>query len=106
MYSEDDFRIAKMLSDLMTENNPSRKPTPESQLKSWSNDVRLMRESDKRNVNDIEMVLRWCQAHDFWKTVILSMGKFRLQFDRLKMKMNSNGTKHTNVREKANPIFS
>ena len=42
---------------------------------------------DKRSVDDIEAVIRWCQQDDFWHKNILSTDKLRKQFDKLYMNM-------------------
>jgi len=46
---------------------------------------------DKRTPENIESVIRWCQADSFWKTNILSPEKLRKQYDQLYMKMNAGG---------------
>lgn len=109
-FSDDDMNLSKLLNYLLEENNPKRKPTTESQLESWANECRLMRERDGRSIEDIEKVLRWSQSDSFWKTNILSMGKLRKQFDQLMIRMNgSDGGENSktsgNSPEKSNPIF-
>lgn len=42
---------------------------------------------DKRKVEDIEAMIRWCQQHYFWHTNILSTEKLRKQYDQLSMQM-------------------
>ena len=42
---------------------------------------------DKRSVEDIEAVIRWCQQDDFWHKNILSTDKLRKQFDKLYIAM-------------------
>lgn len=52
----------------------------------WRKDCRLMLESDKRPVDEIEQLIRWCQADAFWRSNVLSMPKFRAQYDQLRLK--------------------
>lgn len=92
-FTDDDYRLAILLSDLMTENNPDRDPTTEKQLKSWANVCRLMRELKGRSVEDIERLLRWSQSNSFWRKNILSMGKFREKYDRLTLEVISENIK-------------
>ena len=87
-FTDDDMGHAKLLDALMLKNNPSKKhPTP-TQLRSWANEVRLMRERDGRIHEEIEKVIRWSQSDSFWKTIILSMGNLRDKFDMLTLRMN------------------
>jgi len=85
--SPEDLRLANLLSSLMYQNNPLRKPTAEKQIESWANDCRLMRERDNRSSNDIEEHIKFSQSHHFWKSNILSMDKLRKQYDTLTLQM-------------------
>ena len=42
---------------------------------------------DKRNPNQIKVVIKWSQIDDFWQDNILSTVKLRKQFDQLVLKM-------------------
>jgi hypothetical protein len=57
--------------------------TKKPNLKSWSNQVRLMREVDKISYQDMSDVFVWANQHDFWNTNILSIGTFRAKFSKL-----------------------
>jgi hypothetical protein len=105
-FTDGDYRLTVLLSDLMTENSPSRKPTSPAMMESWADTVRLMREQDGRSPEDIEFVLRWSQRDDFWKTNILSMGKLRKQFDALVIRMSTSRGRANEVQEKRNQIFT
>lgn len=52
----------------------------------WSNDVRLMRQQDKRNHREICDLFKWANTDDFWKDNILSPAKLRKQWDTLTAK--------------------
>jgi hypothetical protein len=53
-----------------------------------------MLSKDKRDPQDIEAVIRWCQGDDFEKANVLSADKVRSRFDNLYMKMNSKNNGH------------
>ena len=42
---------------------------------------------DKRKVEDIELVITWCQRDKFWYKNILSTKKLREKYDQLFMQM-------------------
>lgn len=80
----DEFRLSNLLYGLIKKNNPKFK---EPNLDNWCGHVDKMLRIDKRSVDDIEAVIRWCQQDDFWHKNILSTDKLRKQFDKLYMNM-------------------
>ena len=88
-FTEDDMKIAKKLDELMEKNNPTRKVPSPAILKSWANDVRLMREIDKRTHKQIESRIEFSQQDHLWCQNILSMKKLRKQYDQLTMRMKA-----------------
>jgi hypothetical protein len=71
-------RLWNLLADLIAENDPDKKrPTV---TKRWLDAERLLVTRDGRNPEQIERVIRWCQADGFEHTVILSMPKFRERY--------------------------
>jgi len=52
----------------------------------WGNDVRLMREQDKRTRQQIVDLFRWANADSFWRTNILSPEKLREKWTSLEAK--------------------
>lgn len=89
-----DIELAKLLSAEIKKNNPMYSEKPE-QVNSWADDIRLMREQDKRGPADIRKVMLWCQADSFWKENILSGANLRKHFIQLWGKMNSGGKEKT-----------
>ncbi len=88
--NSDEVRISKLLLDLILLRNPNhRKPN----LQKWCVHVHRMLSADKRERGEIEKVIRWCQANDFWKNNILSTAKLRKQYDQLKLKMDHENPK-------------
>jgi hypothetical protein len=71
------------LADLIEENG-SKRPTI---TKSWRDEARRLLVTDNRDPLEAERVMRWCQADNFWQSNILSMVKFRKQYDRLRLRM-------------------
>jgi hypothetical protein len=86
---EIDIKLVQVLIDLMIENNPEsstiKRLTPKRQ-EEWIRQCRLLRDRDKRTPEEIEAVIRFCQADNFWKGNILSMPKLREKWDQLWMK--------------------
>ncbi len=87
-YSPNSFevRMAEFFFTLIQKRNPGHK---KPDMQKWALHIDRMRRLDCRSEGDIEEVVRWCQADDFWQTVILSTEKLREQFDTLTMKRMS-----------------
>lgn len=73
--------LSYLLADLI-EQNGSKRPRVSPK---WAAAERLMIDADARDPAEAEALIRWCQADDFWRSVILSMPKFRLKFDQLRL---------------------
>lgn len=84
-FSEEDMVLSKLLFQYVKKLDPKAK---EPNFEYWANAVRLMREVDKRNYDEIKEVIIWCQNDDFWKGNILSTTKLRKQFSKLVIRMN------------------
>ncbi|WP_277630370.1 helix-turn-helix domain-containing protein [Atopococcus tabaci] len=77
------MELAKGLFAYIRKNNPEAK---EPNLQIWADDMRKIVELDKRSVDSVKEVIRWCQTDNFWKGNILSARKLREKFDQLKVK--------------------
>jgi len=78
--------LCNLLADLIAGNDPNDlRPTVTD---AWLTSERLLLTKDGRDVDQAEMVLRWCQADDFWAGNVQSMPKFRQQYGRLFLKAN------------------
>lgn len=87
--------LAELLVSLIHENNPKAKIT-ESQHQAWAKEADKLLRIDKREYEEAESLLRWALADSFWAQNILSIGKFRKQYDQLWLKRkNGNGTKQS-----------
>lgn len=52
----------------------------------WRTAARLLLDRDGRELDKAMALLDWCQADEFWKTNILSLPKFRKQYEQLRLK--------------------
>lgn len=89
-----DMRLAELLFSKITERNPSHK---KPNLEKWANDIRLIRELDKRNEEQIEYLINWSQNNSFWQANILSPAKLRKQFDTLVAQVKRDQQQNQNV---------
>lgn len=53
--------------------------------KEWNKHARLMIDRDGRDIAETHRLIDWCQDSSFWQSNILSMPKFRAQYDRLRL---------------------
>lgn len=83
-YTDADMETAEWMYNCILLLNPNHK---KPNLKSWADDVRLMRERDKRTIHEIRQVFGWSNKDSFWRRNILSPGKLRDKFDDLVIKM-------------------
>jgi hypothetical protein len=77
---EPSCRLSHLLADLIAQDG-SKRPMV---TKRWADAERLLFERDERDGDEVERLIRWCQADEFWRANILSMPKFREQYDRLR----------------------
>lgn len=89
-----DLACARWMFELIRSLNATHK---RPNFDAWANDIRLLREQDRRSYEDIARVFTWANKHDFWSGNILSPAKLRKQFDVLKIQMQQ-AQKQTNVR--------
>jgi hypothetical protein len=79
--SKDNQPLSFLLADLI-ERNGSKRPNVTQR---WADDERRLIDRDGRDRAEAERLVRWCQNDDFWRANILSMPKFRKQYDRLRL---------------------
>jgi phage replication O-like protein O len=94
LYTSDseEIRLSKLLLDKIMDRDPDFK-IPD--LQKWSMHIERMIRMDKRTVEKIEKVTRWCQADSFWQNNILSTLKLRKQFSQLWLKMPKGDSKYS-----------
>lgn len=79
--------LCQLLADLIDANGSGAKTRPAS--KAWHDPCRLMLTADKRPWQEVEQVIRWCQADGFWRSNVMSMAKLREKYPQLLLKMNA-----------------
>mgnify|MGYP000897562378 CR=1 FL=1 len=84
MPDSNEYRLASYLFKFIKRNNPRAK---EPNLQKWSKQFSYIMKIDKRTVEEIKEVIKFCQNDSFWLKNILSPEKLRKQFDRLLLEM-------------------
>lgn len=79
---EDVDHLCDVLADLIEANGSIRPKI----TKAWRDECRRMLDIDGRDPVKAENLMRWCQADPFWRSNVLSMSKFRDQYDQLRLK--------------------
>lgn len=83
-FSDDVLFLCDLLISEIKKNNPQAK-TP-ANISNWRNDIRLLL-ADGYDRDQIEKVINWCQADEFWKSNILSAKKLREKIGTLILQM-------------------
>lgn len=85
-FDENHFNFASAMYESIKNVMPrTRRPN----LEKWANDVRLLCERDKVEINHAWNVFKWANSDPFWQTNILSPSKFKDKFAQLEVKMGS-----------------
>lgn len=79
-FTDDDYESAVFMFNAIRHKYPD---TSDSNLDQWADDIRKMREIDKREPDRIAAVFLWAHAHDFWSANIRSPSKLRKQWSTL-----------------------
>ena len=88
-FADGDMTLARLLWSSVLDVNPSAK---QPNFDAWANTVRLIRERDNREPEEIEAMIRWVETDDFWRLQILSPGNLRNKWDRLQtQRLNGRG---------------
>lgn len=77
------YRLANHLKKEILNQDPNTK-VPED-LTSWATDADRMIRLDKRDPQEAANLITWAQHDSFWRSNILSMSKFRKQYDKLRL---------------------
>ncbi len=81
--NSDEVRTAELLFNLILKRHPNHK---KPDIQKWALHIDRMIRLDSRSVEDIEKIIKWCQADEFWRKTTLSTDKLRKQFDTLWIK--------------------
>ncbi|MDY4822387.1 MAG: hypothetical protein SO148_01085 [Candidatus Onthovivens sp.] len=88
--TSDEYRLSMFLLNHIRENNPNSK---EPNIQSWCKQFDYMIRLDKRDIEEIKEVIKWCQSNSFWSSNILSPKKLREKYDTLYMQMKNSKDK-------------
>ena len=92
----EEIRLSQLLFSLIQENNPkAKKPN----IQTWAKHIDLAMRLDNRTPEELERVIRWCQADNFWHKVILSTEKLRNKFDQLWLQMEGRDKNKGGIRD-------
>ena len=79
-----EIRLAELLFKKILENDPkAKKPN----LQKWAIHIDRLIRIDKREPDEIERVIEWCQEDYFWRSNILSTTKLRKNYQQAKLQM-------------------
>ena len=97
-YTEEDMRFARWAWDYLRN---SVDGMAEPNLKAWAADVSAMVRLDKRNHRDMGITWAWARKDSFWQGNILSISKFRKQYDTLvvQSKRTEKGAENDTLRD-------
>lgn len=73
--------LCSLLADRIVANG-SKRPRI---TKGWRDAARLLLDEDGRTPEQVRNAITWCQGHDFWRGVVLSMPKLREKYDQLRL---------------------
>jgi hypothetical protein len=90
-----DMESAKLLFQLMQENNPDVK---QPNFDKWADDIRKIRTLDNRTTEQIDWLIKWTQKDSFWSGNILSPSKLRKQWDQLVLKAKADHEKKSQIK--------
>lgn len=86
-------RLSAILRARILANDP--KARIPGDLKKWEDEAERILRLDKRDLDEAERIIIWALADSFWKSNILSMGKFRKQYTALLLRSKGeNGTRN------------
>lgn len=74
--------LCELLATLI-ESNGSKRPTI---TRGWRDAARLMLDRDARPLDEARQLIQWSQGDAFWSSNVLSMPKFREQYDKLRLR--------------------
>lgn len=75
--------LCRKLADAI-EANGSKRPTI---TQTWRDEARRLLDLDKRPLAEAVRLIAWAQGNTFWRRNVMSMPKFREQYDRLRLEL-------------------
>ena len=98
----DAFNLAELLKSWILINNPKAR-TPKN-LNGWAAEIERMMRIDKRDKEEVEKIINFCQQDGFWWKNILSADKLRKQYDRLSNEFISKSKKNEITTRRKEPL--
>lgn len=86
-FDSEDHRFAVWMFEQIKKVIPLEK---EPNFDSWANDIRIMREQDKRTLNQAWKIFKWANADNFWSKNVRSPKKLRKHYARIHAEMCKN----------------
>jgi len=86
--------LVDRLVGLMLKNDPNARVP--GKPAAWQQDAEKLLTTDGRGAKEATAVLEWCQRSTFWRSNILSMGKFRAKYSQLLLRMQDEGKESVN----------
>lgn len=99
-YTDVDLRLAQLLADLIKGNNPDW--NMRGKIETWAEHIEKLRRIDGRTPQQIEYMIRWVQADDFWQANILSTAKLREKFNNLIPQVKKKAVQQNRRQQEAN----
>lgn len=94
-----EIRLGKYLFEKLQTRNPKEK---KPNFQRWGMAVDLMLREDNRTIIEIQQVIDWCQADEFWRNNIASTEKLRKQFDTLWRQMEAGPKQRLKIKHDKN----
>lgn len=86
-FTDEDMKLVKELETSIKEIDSNHRFTGGQRREKWANTFRLIREQDRREAEDIRVVMVATFKDSFWSTVIQSADNFRKHYNQLRAKM-------------------
>lgn len=98
-----EYRLADfMYRSLLNNDEKAKKPN----LQKWADVFDKILRIDKRDHEEVVLLIRFAHAHDFWKSNILSPDKLRKQYSKLLIQCKGEAQKHMDKQQKKKPKYS
>lgn len=96
---EEAIKLVDAIESMLKANGVVKIPARDKGIR----DADLLIRIDKRPLDEAISVLAWATKDSFWKSNILSIGKFRAKYDQLRLRMQSNGNSGSRTEGSATP---
>lgn len=101
-FSEQDLALARRMLTVLAAGNPGFRPP--ARVEKWADEIRLMRERDRRPLEEIGHVFDFAAADAFWRQNILSPAALRRNYAKLTARMLAQGHRFAPSKEEKKPV--